>query len=124
MITTEDLRRSLGIDAAHFDDDRAQEAVDEVDALAKVYAGGSDVVDALDADAEEALRQVVKRYARRVYSNPEGVLHKNIQQAVTTTYADSSEAAHGLNRHLRRAVRSAIRGATAKTPLYASEAES
>lgn len=121
MITTEELRNSLGLDTEHFNDTRASEAIDEVNALAVVYAGGQDSIGALTTDQFEALRQVVKRFAKRVYSNPEGVLQRQITATGSTSYADTSEAAHGLTKHLHRAVRAAVGGATAKAELYATE---
>lgn len=124
LILTFELRDSLGLDADQFNEERASGAIDEVNALAVVYAGGQAAVDTMqsdDPDAYEALRQVVKRFAKRVYSNPEGVLQKNVQNVVSTSYADSSRSAHGLDRTLQNAVRMAIRGSSVQTPLYASE---
>ena len=127
LVDVDEVRRALGLDPDAFDDDRAEEAVEQVDALARVYADPERVAgleqssDATDKARLEALRQVVKQYAVRVYNNPEGVLQRQIHNAGSVSYADTSEAAHGLNRNLRRAVRSAVGGSRMSTPLYASE---
>ena len=132
-VTPEELRRSFGIPSVDFDEDLAEESIEQVEALARVYAGVARLAEleeraaGLDAEADDAqarlesVRQVIKQYAKRVYENPGGVLQRALQDAGSTSYADTSEAAHGLNRNLRRAVRSAIGGSRVATPLYASE---